>query len=88
MWKQESPFVNALIEHFEKHEISSVVGFNEPYSGKTIRAHTVEYYADVYQLPTVIFEVRQDLLGDAYAIERWSNIIKLAIFDALSALES
>ena len=85
MWKQESPFISALIEHFQNHEIKDVVGYNEPYSVEAIRAHTTEHYTDVHKLPAAIFEVRQDLLSDQAGIERWSAIIQTALRYALRA---
>ncbi len=87
MWKEESPFVQALIEYFETHDIRDTVGFNEPYSGKTIRAQTTEYYADIHHLPTAIFEVRQDLLSSQEGVEYWSGIIQAAVYSAMQAVQ-
>ena len=86
MWKQKSPFIRALIEYFQNHEIKDVVGYNEPYSVEAIRAYTTEHYTDVHKLPAAIFEVRQDLLGDQEGIERWSSIIQTALRYALRSV--
>ena len=40
MWKEECPFVEHLIRYLSNHELADEIGFNEPYSAKTIRAQT------------------------------------------------
>ncbi|MEO0367540.1 MAG: N-formylglutamate amidohydrolase [Pseudomonadota bacterium] len=87
MWKDDSPFTRAVVEHFQQHELANFVGFNEPYSAKTIRAYTTEHYEDVHGLPTVIFEVRQDLLRDQEGVRHWGDIIKQALEVGLEALD-
>ena len=82
MWKEACPFVQRLIAYLAAHEMANEIGFNEPYSAKTIRAHTTEFYTDVHNLPAVIFEVRQDLLRTQEQIEYWNRFICDALASA------
>ena len=50
-----------------------VVGENEPYSIAPDRDYTVPVQGDGRGVPTVLIEIRQDLLKTAEAIETWAQ---------------
>ncbi|HYC04159.1 MAG TPA: N-formylglutamate amidohydrolase [Azospirillaceae bacterium] len=49
------------------------VGDNEPYSARTGHGHTIETHATPAGLPTVMVEVRQDLIGDEAGAAHWAG---------------
>lgn len=60
------------IEHLRT--LGLCVGDNEPYSGYALNA-TLERHADANGIPSVLVEVRNDLIGDPDGIERWSIVL-------------
>jgi predicted N-formylglutamate amidohydrolase len=51
------------------------VGDNEPYSGKAPHDFTIDYHAEAEGLPHVGIEVRQDLLDNAFDIEKIASVM-------------
>jgi predicted N-formylglutamate amidohydrolase len=50
----------------------ALVGRNEPYRVSVDHDYTVPIHGDARGLPSVLVEVRQDLVSDVLGIERWS----------------
>ena len=60
-------------------------GDNEPYSGKLLNA-TMDRHAESRGLPYLAIEVRQDLILDTAAVERWAEILVPVIDETRNAL--
>lgn len=60
-----------------------VVGENEPYPVALDEDYTVPVHAELRGLPYVLFEIRQDLLGDAAGIETWAERLGRLLATAL-----
>ncbi|WP_246130868.1 N-formylglutamate amidohydrolase [Nitrospirillum pindoramense] len=56
-----------------------VVGDNVPYSGRDGHGYTLKTHSTQPGLPGVLIEVRQDLIGDADGVERWSTLLAQAL---------
>ncbi len=50
-------------------------GDNEPYSGRLLNA-TMNMHAEARSIPYLAIEVRNDFLGNAAGITRWTNILE------------
>jgi predicted N-formylglutamate amidohydrolase len=61
-----------------------MVGNNEPYSGRHPSDYTVDRHAERTGLPHVCLEIRQDLLADTQAIERWADLLTDALAPILA----
>jgi predicted N-formylglutamate amidohydrolase len=81
LWDRDGGMAAPLIKHLRARG-DLVVGDNEPYSARGIEGYTMAAHAESRELPNALFEVRQDLLGTAANIDRWSTIV----CDAISAL--
>jgi predicted N-formylglutamate amidohydrolase len=62
----------------------ALVGRNEPYRVTLTTDYTVPVHGDARALPAALIELRQDLILDVFAIERWSRVLA----GALGAVES
>ena len=51
------------------------VGDNQPYSGTSGRGYTAPFHAERHGRPSVLVEVRQDLVADDIGVERWTGIL-------------
>jgi predicted N-formylglutamate amidohydrolase len=60
----------------------ALVGRNEPYRVSLDHDYTVPIHGDARGLPSVLVEVRQDLVSDVLGIERWSFKLAAALADA------
>jgi predicted N-formylglutamate amidohydrolase len=78
-------FGQSLVETLGE-ELELVVGTNEPYRISADGDYTVPIHGDGRGLPSVLFEVRQDLLGTPAEIEAWADrlarALQVAIHDA------
>jgi predicted N-formylglutamate amidohydrolase len=61
----------------------ALVGRNEPYRVSLDHDYTVPIHGDARGLPSVLIEVRQDLVSDVLGIERWSYKLSTALADTL-----
>jgi predicted N-formylglutamate amidohydrolase len=57
----------------------ALVGRNEPYRVSLDHDYTVPIHGDARGLPSVLVEVRQDLVSDVLGIERWSYKLAAAL---------
>jgi predicted N-formylglutamate amidohydrolase len=62
----------------------TVVGDNEPYSGKAPADYTIDHHAEPAGLPHVSIEIRQDLIRTHVGVERWSCILGRALGEILA----
>lgn len=62
-------------------------GDNEPYSGRVLNA-TMDRHGEANGIAYLGLEVRQDLIGDAAGVERWSDIIAPVIASVMPDLST
>ena len=62
-----------------------LVGDNEPYSGRELN-YTMDRHAEPRGLPYLGFELRQDEIGSAGGIQRWSASVAETVSATLAAL--
>jgi len=62
-----------------------LAGDNEPYSGRELN-YTMDRHAEPRGLPYLGFELRQDEIGTAAGVARWSGIVAVTIRATLAAL--
>ena len=62
-----------------------ITGDNQPYSGKLLNA-TMNRHGEANGIPYLGLEVRQDLIGDADGVERWSAKLAPIILETRDAL--
>jgi predicted N-formylglutamate amidohydrolase len=67
---------------------SGGVGRNEPYRVSVDEDYTVPVHGDARGLAAALIEVRQDLVGDVFNIERWSRLLATALVSVTHAVES
>ncbi len=61
-----------------------VVGDNEPYSGLHFAGYTMDTHATKRGLPSVMIEVRQDMVADDAGVARWAGILERALAPILA----
>lgn len=62
-----------------------IVGDNEPYSGRLLNG-TLDRHAEARGIPSISVEVRNDLIGDAAGVERWTDILARMIAEVRERL--
>ncbi len=66
---------------FARHAPELTVAQNAPYAVDDISDFTVPVHGEANRLPHVLVEVRNDQLRDEQGIERWADLLALAIHD-------
>lgn len=84
IWEQEWP-ASLMLQGLSRH--ASSIGNNYPYDGRELRGHTFLRHAIPAGLPHFAIEVRQDLLAQPGATERWAGYLADALEDVLAGLE-
>ncbi|QIB66338.1 N-formylglutamate amidohydrolase [Kineobactrum salinum] len=85
LWKGDGRFPRAVAQALEGQGITPV-GRNQPYDPGAGETMTVDIHAVARKLPHVIFEIRNDLLGDTAAANQWANRIANSLLAALPGL--
>ena len=62
-----------------------VTGDNEPYSGRDLN-YTMDRHAEANGIPYLVFEVRQDLIGEALGVARWADRLAPVVARVRAAL--
>ncbi len=70
-----------------RRDSTLVVGDNEPYSAKDNVDYTIRRHGRDRGLPHVMIEVRNDLLGAARDVDRWTELLGGALADGAAALK-
>ncbi len=78
LWDRDPHVASRLLESLRARG-DLVVGDNEPYSGRHPADYTVDHHAEAHGRPYACIEIRQDLLGDAAGIARWTSILAEAL---------
>lgn len=84
IWEQEWP-ASLMLQGLLRQDSS--VGNNYPYDGRELRGHTFLRHAIPAALPHFAIEVRQDLLAQPGATERWAGYLTDALNDVLTGLK-
>lgn len=62
-----------------------VTGDNQPYSGRNLN-YTMDRHAEANGIPYLVFEVRNDLIGDDAGVARWADTLASIIRQVRAAL--
>lgn len=65
--------------HFFAHQMSYIVGDNEPYNGFIYKGYTVPTHADAQDIPSFLVEFRQDLINHTDGVEHWTALLVEAL---------
>ncbi len=77
LWKQRPDWLDRMLEALAAPGIE--VGDNQPYDGRAALGHTLERHAVACGRPYVMFELRQDLIGDPAAQHAWADRLRVAL---------
>lgn len=77
LWKQRPDWLDRMLEALAGPGIE--VGDNQPYDGRAALGHTLERHAVAAGRAHVMFELRQDLIGDADAQRAWADRLRVAL---------
>jgi predicted N-formylglutamate amidohydrolase len=83
LWDTDDRIPKPLMEKIGRIP-GTVVGDNEPYSGKAPADYTIDHHAEPAGLPHVSIEIRQDLIRTHVGVERWSCILGRALGEILA----
>jgi len=86
LWDTDDRIPKPLMEKLRRIP-GTVVGDNEPYSGKLPADFTIDHHAEPAGLPHVSIEIRQDLIRTPAGVERWSCILGRALGEILASDE-
>lgn len=84
LWNRDPRMAVPMIEHLRAHADGLLVGDNEPYSGQLV-AYTLNRHGGGNGLPHCAVEIRQDLVADDAAAERWARILEPALRSVLAS---
>lgn len=86
LWNREKALSRRLIETLRAQNKRLTVGDNQPYSMKNgpYMAGTLGLHTERRNIPSVLFEVRQDLVGTRAGAARWAKIMEKALRTALA----
>ncbi|WP_206079200.1 N-formylglutamate amidohydrolase [Allomesorhizobium camelthorni] len=65
---------------------SHFVGINEPYSVGDDTDYAIPVHGEARNLPCAEFEIRNDLIGDAAAAEKWADLLAAVVAQAASEI--
>ena len=68
---------------FLKHNYKFKVGNNEPYGVNNNDDYIISKFGDKKSIPSIIIEIRQDLVSDYKGQKTWSDIIQNMIENCL-----
>jgi len=78
LWDQDDRIAKPLMAAL-RTECGVVVGDNEPYSGREALGGSVERHATEVGRPSVLIEIRQDLISDLQGVYVWSKMLATAL---------
>jgi predicted N-formylglutamate amidohydrolase len=84
LWRDDDRLARSLLRSLGNHCPRSRLGDNEPYDLRGVDAFTLKRHAHARGLPGVALEIRNDLLGDASAIDRMATSVGSAIAEGVA----
>jgi predicted N-formylglutamate amidohydrolase len=78
LWNKDPRMAEAMIRSLRAHADGLVVGDNQPYSGQLV-AYSLNRHGGDNGLPHCAIEIRQDLVADEAAADRWAGIVEPAL---------
>ena len=83
LWDKDPRIALPLLARL-RQDRELIVGDNEPYSGRHPADYTVDHHAEGRGLAHAALELRQDLLRDMDAVERWASLLAEALAEILA----
>ncbi len=83
LWDRE-PGLSAPVIAELRRDPGLVVGENQPYSGRDPRGYAIDAYANRLGLPTLLFEIRQDLIDSGEGALSWARRLHAVISPLLA----
>ena len=84
LWAQDGRIAQPLIARLRARGLT--VGDNEPYSAREGLGHSVETHADPRGLPSVLIEIRQDLIDTRHGAAEWPALLAEELVPVLAGL--
>lgn len=84
LWNRDPRIAVPLLAALEA-EGDLVVGDNEPYSARTGCGHTINTHCEPAGIPSVMLEIRQDLIAEAAGAEAWAARLERLLRPILAA---
>lgn len=78
LWNKDPRMADLMIQSLRAHTDGLVVGDNQPYSGQLV-AYSLNRHGGGNGLPHCAIEIRQDLVADEAAADRWAAIVEPAL---------
>lgn len=72
-----------ILQRLPAHRPDLTIGDNKPYSGLDPYGYTIETHAVPSALPNILFEVRQDLIGDASGQTEYAALLATVLGEVL-----
>ncbi|HUA52011.1 MAG TPA: N-formylglutamate amidohydrolase [Candidatus Sulfotelmatobacter sp.] len=85
LWNRDGRLAEPLIAELARDGMVCV-GDNQPYSGRDGHGYTLPTHAEARGLPHATVEIRQDLIGDAAGVARWTRRLAEALAPVVAAL--
>ena len=82
LWAQDSRPVGPMKAYFEDKDY--IVGDNQPYNARCLGGTTLNKHCDDRRLPSLLVEIRQDLINTPQKAELWADML----FEALNQLDA
>lgn len=82
LWDRDDRAIKPLKEILERNE-GMVIGDNQPYQG-SLKGDCLYTHGTTRGLPHVLFEIRQDLIGDPDGAAKWAGVLETALSELLS----
>ena len=83
LWDKDTRIAFPLLAKLRQNP-ELIVGDNEPYSGRHTADYTIDHHAEDRDLANVSIELRQDLLGNKAAVDRWTTLLVDALSEILA----
>jgi len=74
LWNRDGRIAEPLIKALDARG-DTVVGDNQPYSGKDGQGYSVKQHAERHGYPAVALEIRQDLVDTHHGAAHWAGIV-------------
>jgi predicted N-formylglutamate amidohydrolase len=87
LWNRDDRIAGPLIRALGE-DGDLCVGDNQPYSGRDEHGFTIPHHAEPRDLPNVLLEIRQDLIGEPGGCRAWAERLYRVFTPLLARLEA